>query len=124
MITAEPINPARLDRRITLLSLTKTRDAIGAAVASWETDSSVWARWLPQNSREFMAAQARFSTLSALLRIRYRSDIRATWRAVVNGVQYKLMGDPIEVGRREYLDLPMESILGDFNADFSSDFQK
>jgi SPP1 family predicted phage head-tail adaptor len=40
-----------------------------------------------------------------VFRIRYRSDVTATMRLVESGKTYELVAPPVEIGRREGLDL-------------------
>lgn len=103
-------NPARLDRRLTLRYPLIERSATGAAVETWVEGVSVWAEWLPASSREFIAAQARNAETTGVFRIRHRVDVGATWRVVHGDDLFKLTGDPLEVGRRDYLDLPVASL--------------
>lgn len=107
MIAAPTLNPGKLDRRATLLARLTSRNVMGEAVESWAAVDTVWAGWLQRNSREFLAALARHSETTGVLRLRYRADIDATWRLLIDGRTHELIGDPIELGRREYLDLSL-----------------
>jgi SPP1 family predicted phage head-tail adaptor len=110
MITAPSVNPGRLDRRLTLLAPLPTRSATGAILPAWVDSGTVWGQWLPANSREFISAQARHAETTGVFRIRHRSDIQATWAIATSNDFFRLAGDPIELGRREYLDLPVRAI--------------
>jgi SPP1 family predicted phage head-tail adaptor len=99
-----------MDRRITLRYPVNARGADGSVVPEWIEVVTLWAQWLPASSREFMAAQARNSETTGILRIRHRIDVAADWRVVKGDDLFKLTGDPLEVGRREYLDLPVASL--------------
>lgn len=103
-------NPGRLDRRIALLWPLATRNAIGESVDAWVEGATVAANWLPASSREFQAAKARHSETSGVFRIRFRQDISSAWRLLHGDDLFKLTGDPIEVGRREFLDLPVAAL--------------
>ena len=108
MITAPAFSIGRLDRRVTLRYPTSVRDTDGGEIPAWVAVAPVWCAHLNWNSREFQAAQARHGELTGLWRIRYRSDVLATWRITDSAsALYTLAGEPIEVGRREYLDLPV-----------------
>ena len=104
------MNPGKLDRRVSLRQLELAIDSIGGFVSSWPHLSYVWAQWLPQMGREFIAAQTRIAEAVGVLRIRYRADILATWRVVVDGVAYEVAGPPVQVGRRTFLDLILKSV--------------
>jgi SPP1 family predicted phage head-tail adaptor len=109
MITTNQ-NLGRMDRRITLRYPLVAKSATGAVTESWVEVDPVWAQWLPSGSREFIAAQARNAETTGILRIRHRIDVAATWRLLKGDDLFKLTGDPIEVGRREYLDLPVAAL--------------
>lgn len=98
-------DPGKLDRRVTLLAPLTTRDAAGGVVNSWSTVATVWAEFTPQSGREIQQAGQLLALAAATFRIRYRSDIAATWRLVLDGTVYELAAPPVEVGRRVYLDL-------------------
>lgn len=110
MITAASVNPARLDRRITLQYSLPTRNAMGESVAGWVEAATVWAGWLKRESREFIAAQTRNAETTGVLRIRHRTDVAATWRIVAGDDVFEVLGDPIEEGRREYLLLSVRAL--------------
>lgn len=101
---------SRLDRRASLRWPTSTRAADGSVATTINAGPTVWAAWLSASSREFVAALSRHASLTGILRIRYRADIGPTWQASVEGMTYRLVGEPIEVGRREWLDLPVSSL--------------
>lgn len=103
------MNPGLLDRYVSLRRLDTTLDAIGGAVQSWTHSAYVWGRMLPGNGREFVAAQSRVAEAAGVMRIRYRSDIRETWRVFCEGVGYEVAAPPVEVGRRSFLDLILKS---------------
>lgn len=104
------MNPGKLDRRVSLRQLELAIDAIGGFVSSWPHQSYVWAQWLPEMGREFISAQTRIAEAVGVLRIRYRADILATWRVVVDGVAYEVAAPPVQVGRRSFLDLIIKSV--------------
>ena len=110
MISAASINPGKLDRRVALRWPLPARSESGESADTWVDGATVWAQWLPASSREFMAAKARHAETTGIFRIRHRSDVTAAWRLVHSGDLFKLAGDPIEIGRREYLDLPVAAL--------------
>lgn len=98
-------NFGRLDRLITPRYPALSRGVAGGVSWLWASSGvQSWARWLPQAGREYVAAASRHTDLTGILRIRYRSDIAATWRVLLDGVLYDIVGI-VEVGRRSYLDL-------------------
>lgn len=103
------MNPGLLDRYVSLRRIDTTIDAIGGVVQSWAHAAFVWGRMLPANGREFVAAQARVAEAAGVMRIRYQSDVRETWRIFCEGVTYEVAAPPVEVGRRSFLDLILKS---------------
>lgn len=104
MIAATTINPGRLDRRLTLLSPLETRDAGGGVLTAWVNVATVWAQFLPQSGREIQQAGQLIALGAATFRLRYRA-ISAAWRVMLGDAVYELIAPPVEVGRREYVDL-------------------
>lgn len=104
------MNPGLLDRYVSLRRLDTTLDAIGGVVQSWTHAAFAWGRMLPSNGREYVAAQARVAEAAGVMRIRYRYDIRETWRVFCEGVGYEVAAPPVEVGRRSFLDLILKSV--------------
>lgn len=104
------MNPGTLDRWASLRRLETTLDSIGGVVSSWSHVSFAWAQMLPAKGREFAAAQNRIAEAVGVLRIRYRSDVAATWRVFVGGVNYEVVAPPVEIGRRSFLDLILASV--------------
>lgn len=77
------LRAGRLNRRIRLERPTFAQDAAtGEMVPTWVNDGEVWAAIEPSSVREFLAAQATQSEIDTKLVIRYRPDVRATWRAI------------------------------------------
>ncbi|MBK8477789.1 MAG: phage head closure protein [Opitutaceae bacterium] len=83
------MNPGTLDRWTSLRRLETTIDSIGGVVCGWTHVAFVWAQKLPEKGREFTAAQSRIAEAVGVLRIRYRSDVAATWRVFVRGLTTK-----------------------------------
>lgn len=113
------LNPGKLDRLITPRYPVASRGTSGSAkIASWTETTTSWAAWMPEGGREYVAASARRSDVTGVLRIRYRADVRSTWRITADGVLYEILGVS-EVGRRSYLDLSVKRASVQ-EADFSS----
>lgn len=91
----------------------------GEQTLTWVVVATVWARIEPLSAREFIAAQANQSEITARIVIRYRSDVLPSWRAVhmVNGVAGKVynihgvLADP-ESGL-EWTTLPVSAGVND-----------
>lgn len=105
----QPLNPGRLDTPITLRQWVHVEDAVGGVSDGFTTGDTVFAQWIPDVGGEDFSSDARVSRLRGRFRIRYRSDINARWQ-VLRGTQvFDLTAPPEEVGRRSYLDLPVQS---------------
>lgn len=103
MITTNQ-NLGRLDRRVTLLSPLETRDAAGGVSTAWVNVGTFWAQFLPQPGREIQQAGQKLALAAATFRLRWR-QVTAKWRVLLGADVYELLAPPVEVGRREYLDL-------------------
>ncbi|AVP57751.1 phage head closure protein [Pulveribacter suum] len=78
----------RLDQRVTLEKFTTTTDGWGQPVQSWTPLATVWAAAEPLVGREFIAAQAAQSEVTARIRIRWRGDVNSQVRVVHRGKTY------------------------------------
>lgn len=110
MLPFNSSNPARLDRLITLRYPLTSRDAAGGTVTTWVDAATPWADWTPQTGREIQQAGQKLAIQVGTLRIRHRTDIDATWRAVMGETVFELLAPPVEIGRRVYLDLAVRSL--------------
>lgn len=98
-----------LRHRITIQRPIYVQDpATGGMVRGWDDVATVWGRVAPLSVREFVAAQAIASEVTARITIRYRPDVTAKCRILYRGKIYNIRGvlsDP-ESGL-EYLTLPV-----------------
>ena len=100
------MNAGDLDQRLTLQSRAAGIDVLGQPAGAWQTVATVWGKARPLRSRELFAAGQIQNVTDTEFTIRYRSDVRATWRVVWRGVPYDITGEPIDVGaKREALHL-------------------
>ncbi len=104
------MNPAKLDRMISLQKRIQTRNAIGEAVASWVSIADVWAERIDSNGSQVLSALANRTTISTAFRIRYRSNLSPTDLRVVSGAQTFRVTHIAEEGRRTTLALYCEDI--------------
>lgn len=99
----------KLRHRITLQRPGLTQDPLsGEMVPGWDLVATVWGSVEPLSAREFIAAQAGQSEVSARIVIRHRADVDATMRALHRGKVYNIHGvlaDP--KSGLEYLTLPV-----------------
>lgn len=118
-----------LDRLITFEARTDAQDELGQPVPSWTDAVTVAAKWIPLNSREAASAGQWQPTISGVLRIRYRGDVRSTWRVRFGDTVLELAGPPIEIGRRQFMDLPVRALslqavgrASGYSSEFSTEF--
>lgn len=119
-------NPGQLDRRIVLQSLTVTRDEVGGKVETWTDVATVWASKRVDNGRRMFAAEQKSVEEICTFRIRWRAGVTAFMRIAHRDDFFEIIGKPVELGRRAYLDLTARSIMepvSAFSNEFSSEFQ-
>jgi SPP1 family predicted phage head-tail adaptor len=94
----------KLDRRITLQTLTISRDGYGATIETWTDLDTVWAEVVPLKGTEYFAAAQIVVEEQLKFRIRYRSDLTEKVRITYNGQTYDVQ-NITEIGRRQGLEL-------------------
>lgn len=104
----------RLRHRIQLLRNNaipqKSQTSDGSRVDDWTTVATVWGEFLELRGREYLAAQEAHSEVDAKFRIRYRSDVKADWRIIVNGRTFEVVSPCDLMGRRRELELLAKEI--------------
>lgn len=93
------MNAGDLDRLITLESPSYSQNNFGASVESWTLEGEQWAKKHEGVGREFFTAAKVHAELSAVFEMRYRPDLKPTWRIVLDGVNFDILGIS-EIGRR------------------------
>jgi SPP1 family predicted phage head-tail adaptor len=100
------ITAGLLTQRITLQSRGAGQDVLGQASGAWSTVAEVWARARPLRSRELFAAGQIQNVSDVEFTVRWRSDIRSTWRILWRGVAHDITGEPIDVdGQQQWLEI-------------------
>lgn len=90
--------------------LVSSRDSDGVLQESWEPVATVWASIEPLSAREFVAASAVQSKVTARITIRHRDDIEPNMRVVHRGQTYNIEGVlPDKESGLEYLTLPVST---------------
>lgn len=75
------LDAGELRHRIEVLSLhTSRHETTGEVLECWKVERKLWARVTPLSGKEFIAAQAEASKVTARIKIRYRTDINHTMR--------------------------------------------
>lgn len=99
-----------LNRRIVLQRPTHEQDPnTGEMVRAWVGVATVWADVRYLNGLETVKSSAPVSVAKASIRIRHRSDIDATWRAMDGAVIFNILAVLPDAQGREYVDLACES---------------
>ncbi|MFO1212802.1 MAG: phage head closure protein [Paenacidovorax caeni] len=80
----------RLDQRVTVEQFTTTTDSWGQPVEKWAPMFTCWAAVEPLTGREFIAAQAAQSEVTARIRMRFRPWMTAQDRVIHNGTIYSI----------------------------------
>lgn len=95
----------RLDRRITLKTVTETQDTAGQVTRTLTDLATVWAE-KRTTGRELWRAQQVNAEVSAVYVIRYRSDVSPDMRIydTEDGLDYDILAIN-EIGRREGLEI-------------------
>lgn len=96
------ISAGRLRHRITLEEPGTAQTADGGLVAAWTPRATVFAEVLELRGREFIAAREAHASLDVKVRLRYRSDVRPTWR-VRFGARVLEIVHAVDVGGRNRL---------------------
>lgn len=102
------IDAGKLRHRLTIQRQSQTQNTTtGEITVAWVDVATVWGAIEPLSAREFIAANAQQSQVTAKLVIRYRSDVDATMRAVHGSKLYNIEGVlPDKDSGLEYMTLP------------------
>jgi len=103
--------PEDLDKRIEIQAPTKVSDGAGGFAASYITVATVWAKKTTHRSDEAMQAMAMTGITIHNFRIRYRADVRSSWRIKEGNKYMAIIGPPIEIGRRTWLDITVKETI-------------
>jgi SPP1 family predicted phage head-tail adaptor len=98
---------AGLDRRITIESLTQTRDAYGATVDTWTTFATVWAKKRDIRGDEYFAAQQMNAKVDSVFTIRWLSGVLQTMRISYDSKYWDIRSIN-ELGRSEGMEIYAE----------------
>jgi SPP1 family predicted phage head-tail adaptor len=94
----------RLDRKITIESVTETRDGVGQPTETWSTFATVWATKKEMGGKEMMAANQTVAESAAIFTIRYLSGVTPKMRINYGGNIYDILSIA-EKGRQNYLEI-------------------
>jgi SPP1 family predicted phage head-tail adaptor len=77
-----------LDQRVTVERFTSTEDELGQPIQTWAPLFTCWAAVEPLTGREYLAAAALVSEVTARIRMRFRPWMTAQDRVIHNGTTY------------------------------------
>lgn len=105
----------KLRHKVTIQARGEVQDPVsGDMVPGWTDFASVWASVEPLSARDFIAAQANQSEITARIVIRYREGILPTMRILHRGKVYAIHGVlPDAHSGLEYLTLPVSEGVSD-----------
>lgn len=95
----------RLRHRVTIQSVTRTRDSYGDPIETWATTHTVWANIEPQTGRERVAAAQIVAETDVMIRIRYVAGILPTMQVVEGSDVYDILAVRNLYGRDRWLEL-------------------
>lgn len=109
------IQAGKLRHRVSLQDRQTSRDPMtGDVIVAWVEIAKLWAEIVPLSARDFIAAGANQSKVTARIVIRYRENINAAMRIVYRGKIYNIEGIlPDAVSGCEYLTLPVSEGVND-----------
>ena len=95
-----------LNQRVILQYPTKASDGMGNSVLTWANAAVVWAKIYTSRSEESVQAMASTGIAIHSVVIRYRTDIRSSWRIQYGNTNYAIIGPPIDIDRaHKFLDI-------------------
>jgi SPP1 family predicted phage head-tail adaptor len=98
------MNAGKLDRRITIQSVTEAQDNAGQPVQTDVLLATVWAQVEALRGREPFQGDQFNAQQVTVFTIRYRDDVDATMQIIWEGEEYDVQSVK-EIGRREGLEI-------------------
>ncbi len=100
-----------LRERVTIQANTVTYNAYNEPVETWSTLATVWAAFPDQNGKEMHAAQKLYSSVTAVVVIRYRSDVTVLHR-ILHGLRaYEIQAVIDEKLQHHWLQLNLREVV-------------
>lgn len=81
-----------LNRRIALEYETRTPDGMGGASVTWTKKAEVWCAIWPVNATTQIQSGQQAGSITHRIRMRYRLDLRATWRLRYGTRYFAILG--------------------------------
>ena len=95
----------RMDRRIRIETPVEARDGSGSLSRTWSPLATVHANVRRARGREFLAGGAMQDGGEIVFTVRWRDGITAGCRVAYAGAYYSVIGEPVEIGRRDRLEI-------------------
>ncbi|MDP2768359.1 MAG: phage head closure protein [Giesbergeria sp.] len=80
----------QLDQRVTVERFTSTEDELGQPIETWAPLFTCWAAVEPLTGREYLAAAAAVSEVTAKIRMRFRPWMTSQDRVIHDGTIYQI----------------------------------
>ena len=114
MTKSKPItgnSPSDFNARITLEYLSKVPDGLAGETSTWVVVDTVWAIVNDFQSDEMVLAMQTTGVLIHKIRIRYRPDVKSSWRIGLAGKYCNIIGPPTNPDkRRRWLDIKCKEV--------------
>lgn len=81
-----------LNKRVALEVATRTPDGMGGATVAWTERAEVWCVIWPVNATTQIQAGQQAGSVTHRIRMRYRMDLRATWRLRYGDRYFTILG--------------------------------
>ena len=99
-------SPSDFNTQITLERPATVPDGMGGFTATWVSVATIWAIMTGYQSDEMVIAMQSTGTVLYKIRIRYRTDVQASWHILHNGKYLTIIGPPVNVAQgNRFLDL-------------------
>ena len=100
-----------LNKRITLQYSTKIADGMGGFTVTWVDKATVWAKISTLRSDEAIIAMQNSGTAIHNVVIRYRSDVKSSWRLKYGNSYWAILGPPIDLDKdHKWLDIKCKEV--------------
>ena len=95
----------QLNRRVLIQRPKQTRDSFGQRSTDWEFYCYAWAHIRPGSGREFIEAGKETSEVDVSVRVRYRTDLDASMRVIIDGRPMNIKAVIPDLANRTHTDL-------------------
>ena len=106
------LGPHELSKRITLERPEKVPDGGGGFTSTWVVAATVWAKITTQRSDEAIIAMQSTGTAVHNIVIRFRTDVKSSWRIGYSGKYYNIIGPPIDLNKaHRFMDIKAKEAM-------------